>query len=508
MKDAPDVAFLVTSQLVLGIRGERVVELAALPTETAGDLFADRADLPRDTDGIEALVEGLDGSPLAIELAAARARLMSPRSLLERLDDRFALLRANHPDRPDRHTSLEAALTASWEWLDEAQRAAMTALTVFSGPFDVDAAQAVTGRGLDVLQGLVDHSMVRVDRSRAEFSLVTAIRDFAARQGEAEPALERLATWLARFGTVAEMDAMMLSDPVRFERNRRWIRELLASAEWALDRGRVDLAEACALASWPVLRTTGPYAEVASLLVKLADADGFVMPFRVLHSAAQALRLAGRIPEAEAMGLRLVAWSEAHGDGASLAVSHLELSHSLFGLGRRAEAVNGAHAALGVARSAGALREEATALLILAQDARRRGDIVRCAELAEPAVAMLRSLSDPRLEPVLLANEGFVLMARGDHAAAVAQFETSVAAASERGDRLREAEVIGLIGNVLSEVDPVEAARRYERAADVWGELERPHKEMEALERAAGLDPDRAESLRTRAKRIRDALGL
>ena len=137
----------------------------------------------------------LDGLPLAIELAAARVRLLPPRALLARLDDRMSLLTGGARDLPERQRTLRNTLDWSFELLSPAEQALFSRLAVFPGTFDLEAAEAVGGADgsapasqdqaagiLDTLSSLVDASLVRqADRAgQVRFSLLGTIRDYAA----------------------------------------------------------------------------------------------------------------------------------------------------------------------------------------------------------------------------------------------------------------------------------------------------------------------------------------
>ena len=161
-----DVRVLATSREPLGVAGEARYRLGPLtlpdpddPAEAGGSeavaLFADRArradahfvlDRP-DRPGGGRLVARLDGMPLAIELAAARVEALGVTQLLDRLDDRFALLAGGDRLAAGRHRSLAATVEWSYQLLDEQERRVFRAVSVFPGPFTLEAAEAVAGDG-------------------------------------------------------------------------------------------------------------------------------------------------------------------------------------------------------------------------------------------------------------------------------------------------------------------------------------------------------------------------
>ena len=179
--------FIVTSREVLGIEGERVIEVAPLGREAALAMFEDRADggswKPAELD---ALVDQLDGLPLAIELAARRSRLVSPGDLLARLGEVFRLLKTDRRDVATRHATLGATIAWSLNRLDADESRAFACLGVFEGTFTVEAFEAVVGPLLasdpiDVAQALLRKSLVAPAPAQgsARLTMLRTLRAFA-----------------------------------------------------------------------------------------------------------------------------------------------------------------------------------------------------------------------------------------------------------------------------------------------------------------------------------------
>ena len=208
----PQLQVLATSRTPLAIEGEATFEVGPLPvpapdarsvntvaTRDAARLFEVRArqvqaDFRIDEENAAEVVEicrRLDGIPLAIELAAARVRVLAPDQIAAGLSDRFGLLTGGLRGAPARQQTLEASVDWSYELLDEAQRVALARLSVFAGSFELDAVAAiVAGDGidesevLDLLAGLVEQSMVAVVErgGRARYRLLETIRVYARRR--------------------------------------------------------------------------------------------------------------------------------------------------------------------------------------------------------------------------------------------------------------------------------------------------------------------------------------
>ncbi|MFI5800996.1 BTAD domain-containing putative transcriptional regulator [Streptomyces sp. NPDC051677] len=167
----PGLTILATSREPLGVPGESVRPVEPLLPDQAHRLFTDRAAAARpdavaalqdrDQEAIAEICRRLDGLPLAIELAAARLRLLTPRQIADRLDDRFRLLTSGSRTVLPRQQTLRAVVDWSWDLLDEPERTLLRELSVFAGGWDLEAAEAVcTGPVADLVGALVDKSLV------------------------------------------------------------------------------------------------------------------------------------------------------------------------------------------------------------------------------------------------------------------------------------------------------------------------------------------------------------
>lgn len=210
----PDLTVLATSRHSLGLYHEQVVPVPPLTLDpvTGGDLpeavallvarasAADRTFTvgPHDIPVLDEICRALDGLPLAIELAASWFRTLSPRDLAARLSSRFSLLRGSSRSSVERQKTLRAAVDWSFDLCTRAQRELWANLSVFSGPFDLAAATAVSGESEDhvltTLQELIAQSLVEVDRTSRRFWLLETIRVYGrerAEQSGVRPALVR-----------------------------------------------------------------------------------------------------------------------------------------------------------------------------------------------------------------------------------------------------------------------------------------------------------------------------
>ena len=192
---APSATFLATGQRALELPGEVEIKLEPLPVAEAVELFRSRAGLEADADPdvLQRLVEALDGLPLALELAAARAAVLTPAEILARLDQRFRLLASR--DRAGGRQRLVDTIRWAWEALDDdEERATLAACSVFRGGFGLEAAEAVVGPLLpdawvvDLVDALEARSLLhrRERDGRSRFSLLESVRTFAWREADPE----------------------------------------------------------------------------------------------------------------------------------------------------------------------------------------------------------------------------------------------------------------------------------------------------------------------------------
>ena len=178
----PGVQVLTTSREPLRISHEKEYALDPLPEAPAVELFRHRAAAVAPDVAVEYALAAeiclqLDGLPLAIELAAARSRVFQPQALLARLERRLPVLISRARDVTDRQRTLHATIAWSYELLDEDEARGFRALAVFRGGATLDAIEAVTGVDADLVESLVDKSLLR--RRRGRFVMLETVREFA-----------------------------------------------------------------------------------------------------------------------------------------------------------------------------------------------------------------------------------------------------------------------------------------------------------------------------------------
>jgi len=468
---ADDVRVLATSREPLRVAGEARYRLGPLalpgPDDAAGAaaaeavvLFADRArraDVRFALEGpagpvVARLVTRLDGMPLAIELAAARVEALGVAQLLDRLDDCFGLLAAGDRLAPGRQRSLAATVEWSYQLLDEQERRVFRVISVFPGPFTLEAAEAVAGddAGPRVLR-LVDCSLLVPPRTdpdgRPRYAMLETLRAHGTRlltetgeQEQAEAALARYALAVARQAAAA------LATGTGEQAAARWldaedatIRQALA---WAMRHdAAMALRLSVALAPWWLLR-----GRLAGEYPRLREAAGHAVPGSDVWCAAQFwLGMMGNFPTGLAVALdHFTALRDAFADrgpSRALADALAGRSRALALLGRIADAIEDGRRALIMARELGHPAGEALALGFLSIATYYAGDfdgVVRLARQAERIPAdipgWIARISSLELTPGLIET--------GDLAAAERSGAAALARSRAAGDLSTVARVL------------------------------------------------------------------
>jgi predicted ATPase/DNA-binding SARP family transcriptional activator len=282
LADSPGVRILTTSREPLGITGETLwpVDPLALPPEDASEdamtypsvrLFADRAAAVRpgfavteaNAAPVVRICRALDGMPLAIELAAARMRALTPEQVAARLGDRFRLLTAGSRTALPRHQTLRAVVEWSWDLLGAAEQALWRRLSIFAGGATVESAEAVCSGGelpaadvLDVLTALVDKSLVLITGDgEPRYRMLETIRAYGlerlAEAGEEERVRGAHVAYFVRLAETAEPE-------LRGRRQMSWLGRLSAEHDnlhagmrWAISRRDTPVAvRFCAALGW------------------------------------------------------------------------------------------------------------------------------------------------------------------------------------------------------------------------------------------------------------------
>ncbi len=468
---APAARFLVTSRERLKLAEESVLPLQPLDEAAAIELFVERAERHRpgyqpDADErgmIRELVRGAELAPLAIELAAARIRAMSPRQMLARLRERLSLFSRGGEGR---RATLRGAIDSSWDLLQAWERSAFAQCSVFDGAFTLEAAEAVVDMSswserpwpADVVQTLMDKSLLRlqVDQSgpwkgTPRFSMFDSLRDYAQEKIEDRQALEvRHGRWFAHYGADEYFDGLFRHGGIE----RRWaiahdLDDVVSACRRAVARGDSGVAVATLRAAWAVLELVGPFDTAVQLACEVLQLQLEDEPRAVaLLVLGQAAGRAGRKDEAEpALEQALTAFrrcGSASGESASLStMGNLRYEH-----GQSQEAAECYDAAIAAARAAGSLPREGIALGNRGIVYGLQGQLDLVCRALEDALEIHRRVGNELAESGVLGNLANFLSDQGRYDEARARYEAAIELHRRHGDRRSEGIAIGNLGNL------------------------------------------------------------
>jgi predicted ATPase/class 3 adenylate cyclase len=495
---AAEAVFAVTSRERLHLAGEDIFPVEPLPLEhDAIELFVTRARAQRpdfavsdaNRDSILQVVRLLDGLPLAIELAAARVRLLSPAQLVHRLRDRFLLLGGARGPAA-RQATLRAAIDWSWELLTPWEQAAFEQCSIFEGGFTLEAAEATldmspwpqSPSAMEVVHALSDKSLLRTwvpaDQSRYDvdepyFGMYISIREYAAMKlatgtGSGRVAEERHGRYYARFGTTEAIEALYRHGGTRkLHALALELDNLVAACRRAVRRGDGESAVATYRAMWQVLELTGPYALAVDTGSDVLAAHGLETAQRgsAFFVHACALWRAGRVEEAATAFEQALTVARATGDRRREGMIVGSLGSMFLEQGKGSNAREYIETALLIAREVAYRRAEGGALIKLGILEREQGRTEGARANYAHALAIFREIGDRRDEGIALGGLGNVDLEQGRMDEARHSYEQALAVLREEGDRRHESIFLTNLGSVHRNQGRLEEARRHFEAA-------------------------------------------
>ncbi|MCA1617109.1 MAG: tetratricopeptide repeat protein, partial [Acidobacteria bacterium] len=476
----------MTSRIVLNVRGEHeypvkpldVPDLHHLPTlqslsdYSAVQLFFDRAhaikpDFTVNEDNARAVAEiciRLDGLPLAIELAAARVKLLSPQAMLARLDHRLKLLVGGATDLLPHQQTMRAAIDWSYDLLNEEEQQLFRRLTVFVGGFTLEAAESVctdANNDTDVFDGLlslVNKSLVRQKEEvpdEPRFSMLETLREYGAEKLQAAGEAAELRRAHARYFLNLAQDA---EPELTGANQRRWLDSLerehdnfRAAFSWAAESDENGFSSQLALVFWRIWLVRGHLSEgreqLNSILTRVpgAPADrGKLLTAAGTLAQNQGDYNAARVLFEESLAI----WREL-GDKQGEATS----LHSLGWVAWRQTDYATAHAlseeALTLHRELGNKLGMAHSLNNLGWVAHHRGDYAAAREFHEQSLAVRRELGDKRAVAFALTNLGWALQKQGDYQTSLSLITEAREMFEEVGDKQLRAFSSIILASVL-----------------------------------------------------------
>jgi predicted ATPase/DNA-binding NarL/FixJ family response regulator len=496
LRVCPQVRVLATSREALAIDGEVAWRVPSLSVPTAGRalaperladaeavrLFVDRARLATPTFAVTEqnaptvarVCRRLDGIPLAIEMAAARVRVLSVEQISLRLDDRFRLLTAGSRTTLPRQQTLRALVDWSYDLLADQERTLLRRLAVFAGGWPLEAAEAVCAFGdptdapedaegadrkatspsspllapyavLNTLAGLVDKSLVVAepcDTGEMRYRLLETLAQYGQERladcDESEALGRRHAVYFMELAERAEPGLVGAEQTGWLNRLEREHDNLRAALRWAVKHDEVETGLRLGAALWRFWYVHGHLSEGQRWLEALLSHANGASPW----ARAKALTAAGNLALARGLyeqarafqreGLAL--WREL-GDRSNIATALYSLGRVAHRTGDYASARTLTEESLALRRS---LRDgwgTAVSVNMLGEIARAQGDYATAAPLYEEGVELFRSADAPRGVAIATHNLGIVARAQGDHRRAETLHHQALALFLELGDK-------------------------------------------------------------------------
>jgi predicted ATPase/DNA-binding SARP family transcriptional activator len=483
---APHLVLLVTSRTALHLTGEHVYPVDPLPLEDAAALFCMRAraadtrfePTAEDLVAIERICERLDGLPLAIELAATRIRALSPSELLERLGPHLQLLDTGPVDRPPRQQALRATLDWSIDLLTPEERRDFSGLSVFAGGWTLVGAEAVAETSVDTLTSLVDHSLVRHERSAStsRYTMLDTIREFAQEQlaaDESERLSRRHAQFLVEIGEAADAAPVAGRDAAMQELLPE-LANFRAAIAWAINS---DPELALRLA-WVGTLFQLPTSELRSLLEQAIAVSGdepTLSRARATHAAARFAGMAGATEHSRALWNQALALYQLLGETAGVARSLAGLGVAAMQDGDPVNARSLYARSLQLYQSLGDRDGEWIVTNNLGELEREAGDYALASQLLDAAVVIAEDSDDAEAAAMSLHGLGDLALAQGQTARAEELHRKAISIAAELPGGRRSlcmslaalASIAGINGDV-------------QRAGALWGSVETLEGQLDA----------------------------
>jgi predicted ATPase/DNA-binding CsgD family transcriptional regulator len=509
---SPSLKVAVTSRTRLGVRGEQELPLEPLTREAAVSVFLERARAvrpnfqPDDTelDAIAEICDRLDCLPLAIELAAARVKLLSPNAMLARLERRLELLTSGSRDAPARHRTLRDTIGWSVELLDDDEKALFGRLSVFVGGCTLEGVEEVCSGDLDALGSLVDKSLVHADGVR--FGMLETIREYAGElldaSEESEAVRRAQADHYLRLAQTASSE-LGGSDQAKWRATLEAEHDnFRAALRFSLDDGDPAMALELSAALWRFWLERGYLSEGRAWLDETlaASAEASAVRARALSASGVLAHYQGDYDRAEELCQQALELARTLDDAKRVGEAYTGLALIRRTRGDYLEAERLFREALSVYEGLGEEEGIARALDRLAMSLAVAGDDDRARPLFERSLELSQRLGDSH--GIALGLYGLSLTRPpGAHVAARAQVDESLDILRAVGDRRTFAKVLWNLASIHAELGDVEmAAVHFEESLTLFIEFGDRWFSALVLESAAFLaarvgDTERAVSL-------------
>jgi predicted ATPase/class 3 adenylate cyclase len=473
---APGVRVLATSREPLRVAGERELPLRTLPEAPAVELFRQRAlairpDFDAPYDEIAELCARLDSLPLAIELAAARVKVLSLHELLGRLEQRLAVLAGGRRDLPERQRALRTTIQWSYDLCTDQERTLFRRLAVFAGGATLHGVEEVCDGDLDVIEALVDKSLVRREGER--FTMLETIREYAAERlaesGEEDELRRRHAMYFLAVAERIEAEQVDAGPTGWRERLRPEWDNYRTVFAWALKSGESELGLRLAGAvsfGWLDRNLLAEGNRLFEALFAAApDADDLVRA-KALFAWGMIASVQSDWERTRELGEQALEIFRRHGLALGIAWTLLNLAVVPLEFGRTDEAramLDEADAIFRTERSGGGLRRLGH---LYAQLAAETGDTERARKELRESAELSLAAGENFSAATTLHSLGDVELVEGDIPAAAAAYVEALRVAWDTGANRVTCYALAGLAAVAAE------RGRLEEAALLWGFVE------------------------------------
>ena len=480
LQRAPRLKLLVTSRSPLHLLAEQEYPVPPLGDDDAALLFARRARAVKPSflpdRRVGEICRRLDNLPLALELAASRAKTMSSEELLAGLGRSLPLLTGGPRDLPARQQTLQATIAWSYDLLAPTERELFGWLTVFSGGFSLEAARSVAATKLDALQSLVDKSLLRQEREE-RFSMLETVREFGLdllEREELDKVRERHARFFADLVRRPPGTLQALATPAGRRLRERVapdVENVRAAVEWALTADQVELALDIAHESDAIPVTPLEVASWYDRALEREDSIPSVTAARGYRDAAGTRFLSlGQLSDAQRLCERSLVLYRNLGDLRGQAYALSTLGSILEVAGRPNEARDCLKRALAMAEEHSFDEMIAPALNNLGVLERDAGEVERAAELLTECITRARATKNLGVVGASLHSLGDLLLGEGDVGAAEARYGEALAVGRDLMDmRLSMYCLGGLASTAARRGDVAGAGTRWGAALAIEG---------------------------------------
>jgi predicted ATPase len=477
-----DARILATSRIRLNVAAEQEFTVPMLPNDDAAALFTQRArqlDPSFEPDAaVPQIAERLDGLPLALELAAARIKVLTPAQMLDRLGRSLDLLTSGSHDAPERHRTLRGAVEWSYRLLTADEQQLFARLAVFAESFELEAAEAVCSADIDTLQSLVDKSLLRHGEDGSFFMLET-IKELALEklQGIHDGSTVRRRYHEYFLGVAEELDTrerlsgMRDFSPESLERFERELPNFRAALRGLLEEGRREDALRLGAALWRFWLNRAQYRDGAEWLER-APLDDATLPLAVRASAlaaggAIAFYVHDDVDRAETLWQEGLELRLEQNDPRELGAAFSRLASVAWRRGDFDAAIAYHRQALPLFERAGDEASSLNELHFLGEAHRDRGDFDVGERLLEETAALARGRGRDQQLTSTLHSLGDLALDRADPDTAIQRFAEALESAVATGSRRIQVYCLaGIACATLQQGDDRVAARLWRIAED------------------------------------------